>query len=44
MLLDSQNFQLHSTLFKQWLSTQATPSIELAGLTLNLAQMSEQHS
>jgi hypothetical protein len=44
MLLDSQNFQLHSTLFKQWLSTQATPSIELAGLTLNLEQMSAQHS
>ena len=44
MLLDSHNFQLHSTQFKQWLSTQATLSIELAGLTLNLAQMSEQHS
>ncbi|MBK7300522.1 MAG: hypothetical protein IPI79_09280, partial [Moraxellaceae bacterium] len=25
MLLDSQNFQLHSTLFKQWLVHQATP-------------------
>ena len=44
MLLDSQNFQLHSTLFKQWLSTQATPSIELAGLNVNLEQISAQHS
>ena len=44
MLLDSQHYQLHSTLLKQWLSTQATASLELAGLTLNLAQMSAQHS
>lgn len=44
MLLDSQNFQLDSTLFKQWLSTQATASLELAGLNVNLAQMSAQHS
>ncbi len=44
MLLDSQHYQLNSTLFTQWLSKNAIENLELAGLTLKLEQISAQHS
>lgn len=44
MLLDSQHYQLNSTLFTQWLSTNAIENLELVGLTLKLEQINAQHS